>query len=193
MAIDRRIIKTRNSIKQAYMQLMLDHEMNELTISDIAEKAAINRSTFYLHYTSLNDVMNDIENELAEKIQTIVNRFDIKNFQESLKIFFGTLLNVLNANDTLRKYMFYSTNSQTVTLRMKKVFADTIIDAIRTSDKIKYTPKMLYPAVFATSGLVDMFIVWFNQENRSCSLEDICDNICKKISIIFHDDYDNQN
>lgn len=80
MAIDKRIIKTQKAIKEAFMLLTMDKEIEKITVSDIAEKAFINRSTFYLHYNDARDVMQDIEREWATtstpalKISILISR-----------------------------------------------------------------------------------------------------------------------
>jgi len=72
MATDKRIIKTKAAIKNAFMQLMTETEANKLTVSDIAAKALVNRSTFYLHYADVAAVMKDIETEIAAKIEECI-------------------------------------------------------------------------------------------------------------------------
>ena len=79
MATDKRIIKTKAAIKNAFMQLMTETEANKLTVSDIAAKALVNRSTFYLHYADVAAVMKDIETEIAAKIEECINDFDISD------------------------------------------------------------------------------------------------------------------
>ena len=48
--IDRRIIKTRRAINQAFADLILTNEIDDITITMITEEADIGRKTFYLHY-----------------------------------------------------------------------------------------------------------------------------------------------
>ncbi|RIL83445.1 TetR/AcrR family transcriptional regulator, partial [Staphylococcus cohnii] len=50
MAEDRRVRKTQNAIKHAFIQLLNEKDLDKITISDITHKADINRGTFYLHY-----------------------------------------------------------------------------------------------------------------------------------------------
>ena len=49
MITDKRIVKTRTAIKTAFLQLALEKDIGKITVSNITEKAEINRSTFYLH------------------------------------------------------------------------------------------------------------------------------------------------
>ncbi|MBO7743093.1 TetR/AcrR family transcriptional regulator [Paenibacillus sp. MWE-103] len=56
--VDRRIIKTREAINKALIELMSEKSFENITINDIAEKANLNRGTLYLHYTDKYDLLD---------------------------------------------------------------------------------------------------------------------------------------
>ena len=49
MKEDRRVRKTRSAIKSSFIELLNEKELEKITIQDIADRADINRGTFYLH------------------------------------------------------------------------------------------------------------------------------------------------
>ena len=48
--MDRRIARTRKSIKRAFAYLLSQKDLNEITITDIANAADVNRKTFYTYF-----------------------------------------------------------------------------------------------------------------------------------------------
>ena len=54
---DKRSVKSRNAIKNAFKEIVLTQDMSRIVIKELAEKADVNRKTFYLHYTDINDVL----------------------------------------------------------------------------------------------------------------------------------------
>ena len=68
---DLRIIRTRDAIRKAFTKMMLKKDYKEITIKDLAKTANINRKTFYLHYNSLDDLLEEIQQEIADEF---VNR-----------------------------------------------------------------------------------------------------------------------
>ncbi|MFF2910640.1 TetR/AcrR family transcriptional regulator [Paenibacillus sp. NPDC057934] len=50
-ASDPRVIRTRQLIIDAYIDLLTTKEFNAITVSDISKLATINRATFYAHFT----------------------------------------------------------------------------------------------------------------------------------------------
>jgi AcrR family transcriptional regulator len=55
--VDRRIVKTREAIQKAYMELVIEKGSSRINISELARRANIDRKTFYLHYASPDDVL----------------------------------------------------------------------------------------------------------------------------------------
>lgn len=57
MSKDRRVRRTRQRLHQALLELIEERGYTELTVSDIAERADIGRSTFYSHFLSKDDLL----------------------------------------------------------------------------------------------------------------------------------------
>ena len=51
LRIDPRVTRTRQLIRDALTSLIAEKSFEAITVQDIAERATINRATFYLHYT----------------------------------------------------------------------------------------------------------------------------------------------
>ncbi|RJE90434.1 TetR/AcrR family transcriptional regulator [Paenibacillus sp. 1011MAR3C5] len=65
--LDRRILKTRESLKNAVIELMAEKSFDHITIQDIADRANVNRGTIYLHYQDKFDLLDQlIETHLNE-------------------------------------------------------------------------------------------------------------------------------
>ena len=77
--IDKRVIKTKNAIFEAFKQLVQEKDMADITISELTQKANITRSTFYMYYDTVGDVRTDIENGIIAGIDKIMSETDILN------------------------------------------------------------------------------------------------------------------
>lgn len=68
--VDRRILKSQESMKKAVIELMTEKNFDDITIQDIADRANINRGTIYLHYQDKFDLLDKLIeahiNELRE-------------------------------------------------------------------------------------------------------------------------------
>ena len=55
--IDRRVLRTRKLLWEALIALIEEKDYSEITIQDIADRANVNRVTFYLHYRDKQDLL----------------------------------------------------------------------------------------------------------------------------------------
>ena len=70
------------SMDKALISLLKEKDLEYITVKEICEKAGVNRSTFYLHYETVADLVN-------EAIETVNRRFmsyfaDINGIEEKL-------------------------------------------------------------------------------------------------------------
>lgn len=72
--IDRRVLRTRKAIEEAFEHLIIDNDYDKITVSAIAKEANINRKTFYLHYQSVDDVLDSMASNYArDSLERLTN------------------------------------------------------------------------------------------------------------------------
>ncbi|HBI04816.1 MAG TPA: TetR/AcrR family transcriptional regulator, partial [Paenibacillaceae bacterium] len=92
---DKRIKRTKKLLKDSLLVLLEIKSLKEITITDIVQKAEVNRGTFYKHYQYkedlleelIDDVLYDLTQSYQEPYRNL-ETFDIKNLTASaIKIF----------------------------------------------------------------------------------------------------------
>ena len=66
----RNSIRSKKLIREAMIQLLNKKSLTDITVSDIVKTANINRGTFYNHYGNPIDVLEEIKEELMQKLST---------------------------------------------------------------------------------------------------------------------------
>ena len=56
--------ETEENIKTAFLELIQEKDIDDITISDIARKACIDRTTFYRHSLSIDDLVTSMTQEM---------------------------------------------------------------------------------------------------------------------------------
>lgn len=71
---DRRVRRTKALLLKGLISLMETKDIKDISVKELADLADINRSTFYLHYNDIYDMLNQIENELFVEFNDILDR-----------------------------------------------------------------------------------------------------------------------
>ena len=69
---DRRTVKTRRAIVDAFAQLLTEKELHKVTVKEITDRADINRGTFYKHYLDVYDVYEKMEQAILIDLGLLV-------------------------------------------------------------------------------------------------------------------------
>jgi AcrR family transcriptional regulator len=70
--LDPRVIRTRQLLRDALTSLIHERDFAALTVKDITDRATLNKTTFYLHYKDIDDLliqsMADLQEELVKAL-----------------------------------------------------------------------------------------------------------------------------
>lgn len=92
--VDRRIVRTKQAIHAALGRLTEKQDYRKITVTALAREADIDRKTFYLHYTSVDDVVKE---HVRERVEMFAEQLkNIPLFKED-EINVGELYSALSA------------------------------------------------------------------------------------------------
>lgn len=74
MEENRKVRLTKKVLKETLVELLLVKNIAKISVTELCDKADVNRSTFYSHYSGLEAVLNEIEDELAEWIFDLTSK-----------------------------------------------------------------------------------------------------------------------
>ncbi|MFS0820404.1 TetR/AcrR family transcriptional regulator [Bacillus sp. 1P02SD] len=62
-------IRTKNFLKKAFIEMVHKKGFSAVTVKDIVEYAQYNRTTYYVYYQNINELVEELMNEMFEAIQ----------------------------------------------------------------------------------------------------------------------------
>ncbi|MBQ8077620.1 MAG: TetR/AcrR family transcriptional regulator [Eubacterium sp.] len=74
--MDKRIIKTRLAVYNAVFDLAMEKDLDKITVVELCDRASINKSTFYLHYKSIDDCFTQCFDYFAGRILDLSKGID---------------------------------------------------------------------------------------------------------------------
>ncbi|MGB9521705.1 MAG: TetR/AcrR family transcriptional regulator [Anaerolineales bacterium] len=63
---DRRVLRTRSMLREAFVALLLEKDFDTISIQEITDRANLGRATFYLHYRSKEELLTECIEFLVE-------------------------------------------------------------------------------------------------------------------------------
>lgn len=81
---DRRQARTKQVLLQALLELIEEKGTDQITVTDISNRADLNRGTFYLHYRDVPDMLEQIKGEAFNRIQALIRALDPRELLEHL-------------------------------------------------------------------------------------------------------------
>jgi AcrR family transcriptional regulator len=131
--MDPRVARTTASLQQALLELARQHPLDDITIGDITERAGVNRSSFYQHYsdkeTLLADALEDAVSHVASHVPTSVA--DPPRMPEELHVY----LEHIEENAPLYRRILGDQGSAVVASRLRdriEVIVRELLDAAGT-------------------------------------------------------------
>ena len=175
---DRRVIRTRRSIRMALTRLLAAKPLGEITVTELSRAADINRKTFYNYYSDVSMVVDEIEDEIAQEFASSINKIDFLEISRDPTDIFLTLARLIERD--LEFYASVFAAGEQTSLLMKIVtplkqqlwesFADQVCpDAEEFEFLLEYS----------ISGMIAVYKTWFNT-GRKQDIEDLS----RKISVL---------
>ena len=91
---DLRVIRTKQSIRKAFCEMIIEMEYSDISVKELTQRAMINRNTFYLHYSSIDALLDELRDEIADKIISMyVPYHNLADVKGMLRSFFEYVAN----------------------------------------------------------------------------------------------------
>ena len=83
--MDRRIKRTRTAVFNAVLDLMVEKDTSKITVLELCKRADINKSTFYLHYKSMDDCLQNCFQIIMNGIINISKKIDYNEIKHNIE------------------------------------------------------------------------------------------------------------
>lgn len=179
---DRRVKRTKTLLQKTLVELMLEKEVSQISVKELTQRADVNRSTFYLHYLDIYDMLEQMENEFVGRVKgffcdyfnplptspPITLFLQISQWLERDKEYYVKLLRGTAAAQLLEK------------LRVQIV--DEFLHILNTIFQEENSLDLRTRVNFIVSGTIGVLHMWVTEENTgslpelSRTIEDLLEN-----------------
>lgn len=168
---DRRVLRTKKNIRQAFLHLLSEKSLSQITVKELSDLADINRKTFYMYYSNIEDIFAELEDELVLKL---VHVFEKELFQKEMfdsYSFFENLNRTILEDIDLYRILNHSDLLPHLIQRAKNALIEVFFRKYNMSADSDNERYILY-AEYAASGILSMYTKWFSRDFHM-SLEEL--------------------
>ena len=157
----RNAARSRKLIRQAFLELLEEKEFAKITVTDIVNRADINRGTFYAHYTDPHAIVEEIEQEIIDQMTDSLADFRYQDFFRDPLPVLSRISEWIQTELEQYRVLIRSGGSGEFLLRLQRAFFthmngnQTIPEALLRSSRFQICMQ------FLASGTVSLFQSWF--------------------------------
>lgn len=160
-----KVINTKRKLSKSLISLLTSKSITEIDVSELCEKAGINRTTFYKHYASLYHLLDELIVQFFKRIETL---FLSLSSGENTTSKVAYLLKYLKQNREFVTIIMNNNSFSTISERLIQLnFVCNLINSNIQYRKNAYVSEDYY-VDFIISGWIAAIRRWVNE---NCDLD----------------------
>lgn len=172
--------KTKKAIRLAFAELLKEKkELKKIFVSELVQRADINRGTFYIHYDNIYNVAEEFEAEIIESLS--IEKISFK----SIDLYFDEVFNYLKENETIYKMLLVSDAPLLFLRKLNKQTTNTLYEILNNNSEVKKSKSLQFDVSFFVDGILNQILKYFTDDNFAYTLNDIRQYMEKYFNILF--------
>ena len=168
----RSAVRSRRMIRSAFLELLREKPCEKITVTDIVNRADINRSTFYAHYPDVRGLVEGIVGELIDHSVELAREMDIQHFFDDPLPYLQHLNSYGLEDAELYKLLSQSDFAPRQMEQVKLTLSQRLASAVEIPEHIRASVDFQIQMNFFLGGIFNIYVLWL-QGNIHCTPDDI--------------------
>lgn len=162
---DRRSRRSQKLLKQGLLELMREKKFSAISVRDVAERADINRGTFYLHYPDTTALLQSVEADMLAEAQTLID-MHLAEFEAdgSLRPVFKPILDYIVEHRPEFEALFANNSTSNFTDSLQELIYRNGVSLVQAKFHGVSSAQMDYLISFVGYGLIGLIKTWFDRD-----------------------------
>ncbi|MBP1567632.1 MAG: TetR family transcriptional regulator C-terminal domain-containing protein [Oscillospiraceae bacterium] len=159
---DRRVRKTEEQLVKGLTKLMKTKSIKNITVRELADEVDINRSTFYLHYKDIFDMVEKIENELAANLISTLDELNNNHITQNILLdFLSDTFETIYLNAELCAVLLSSNGDISFQKKLRDIIDTKTLEIVNTYLAGKATKdETVLITSFIINGILGIISTW---------------------------------
>jgi len=161
-ATDRRTERTKAKILEALLELSKEKSINEISIRELTERAKIHRNTFYIHYTDVYGILDDLENHMCTVAAEVTEQFTPQQLRENASDVLEIIFSYLKERREYCMLMLENRTRISVGQKVLESVFEKYLTAFEDScDRQAFAFQVQFR--YCTSGVIGIVLYWIER------------------------------
>lgn len=157
---DRRVRRTKKGLRDSLFKLLEEKSISQITVTELTRLADVNRSTFYLYYNDVFDMMEKIQSEIYTVfVTTVVECAEKFDDEDDFVRYCAGFLEFCKENYSVCRFITRNDCNNQLADQIKLAVRSVIPDSAKFFDK---KDPRYYLTTFALSAILGTILEWMN-------------------------------
>ncbi len=174
----RSAIRSKKMIRDAFIELLGSTAADKITVTDLAQKAGLNRGTFYAHYEDINALVQSIEDDITDSLYRLFSEAEYPRLLKDPLPMFMKLSDYLKQNKELITALMGSHMTNPFIEHLPGVIARHLASSDDIDEKVRGSASFQERCYFYAGGAGSLYMAWFRGMVGG-SLEDVAHRLAE--------------
>lgn len=177
----RSAVRSRRLIRGAFLELLEEKPFEKITVTDIVNRADINRSTFYAHYTDVMALVEEILDEVTQRPLSLISELDFQNIFQDPTPFVRGLMEIGMEYSKAYRLLSSSDFALKQTEKAKELFFQKAMSAQDIPQELRQSRAYEIQTNFFIGGIFHTYQQWL-LGTLDYSIDEVTEVICRIIT-----------
>lgn len=168
--------RSRRMIRQAFQELLEEREFSKITVTDIVERADLNRSTFYAHYPDIYGIVDEMQEEILSRNMELFRKIEFRNILKDPMPYLQCITATMEENMILIRKLGLTENVQRKNGRLQQLMEFDIMNHSDIPREIRESDLFAIRVHFFVGGILNTYQNWAEGKLK-CTLDQVSGQI----------------
>lgn len=168
--------RSRRMIRQAFEELLAEREFSKITVTDIVERADLNRSTFYAHYPDIYGIVDEMQEEIIGRHMELFRQIQFRNILKDPRPYLGCITATMEENLALMRRLGLTENVHRKSGKFQQMMEHDIMHHSDIPRQVRESAQFAIRVHFFMGGIMNTYQSWA-EGKLACTLDQLSEQI----------------
>lgn len=172
--------RSRRLIREAFLELLEERDLDKITVVDIVNRADVTRSTFYVHYPDIYGIIEEIQNEIISRHLEEFSQIEYRTMLHDPVPYLKSVAAMLEENSALFQKMGRSIQTSQYMEALRKTMEEDTVNRSDVPEEIRTPSAFSIRVHFFLAGILNTFQHWADG-TLDCTMDELCREVSQLI------------